>query len=83
MVAQSPERQVASFLAKFSPDVARAARAAHARVRKLLPSAFELVYDNYNALALAFGPTERTSQGSADMLCGGATDPAVGGRRVR
>jgi len=62
MVVQSPERQLAGFIAKFSPEVARVAKKARAKVRKLLPNAFELVYDNYNALALAFGPTERTSE---------------------
>ena len=58
----SPERQLAGFISKFSPDVARIARAARSRVRKLLPAAFELVYDNYNALALAYGPSVRTSE---------------------
>jgi hypothetical protein len=38
------------------------AKAARARVRKLLPGAFEFVHDNYNALALAYGPSERTSE---------------------
>jgi len=62
MAASSPERQLAGFIAKFSPAVSRVAKAVRAKVRKLLPGAFELVYDNYNALALAFGPTERTSE---------------------
>jgi hypothetical protein len=57
----SAERQLAGFIARFSPDVARVARAARAKIRKQLPGAFELVYDNYNALALAFGPTDRAS----------------------
>lgn len=30
-------------------------------MRKRLPGAVELVYDNYNALAIGFGPTERAS----------------------
>lgn len=30
-------------------------------MRKRLPGAIELVYDNYNALAIGFGPTERVS----------------------
>jgi hypothetical protein len=30
-------------------------------LRKRLPGAFDLVYDNYNALAVAFSPTERSS----------------------
>ena len=61
-MALTPERQLATFIAKFSPEVARVAKAARTRVRKLLPSAFELVYDNYNALALAYGPSDRTSE---------------------
>jgi hypothetical protein len=59
MVEESPQRRVAQFIAKFSPEVARAAKTARDKIRKLLPGAFELVYDNYNALALAFGPTEK------------------------
>ena len=62
MAEKSPERRLAEFIAKFSPEVARVARGARTKVRELLPGAFELVYDNYNALALAFGPTERTSE---------------------
>ena len=30
-------------------------------VRKRFPAAIELVYDNYNALAIGYSPTERTS----------------------
>jgi len=30
-------------------------------MRKRLPGAIELVYDNYNALAIGFGPNERSS----------------------
>jgi hypothetical protein len=55
-------KQVAGFIAKFDPAVAKLARAARAKLRKRLPTAIELVYDNYNALALGFGPTERTSE---------------------
>ena len=58
----SPEQQLAGFIARFTPQVAGIAKSARAKVRKLLPRAFELVYDNYNALALAFGPTERASE---------------------
>jgi hypothetical protein len=31
-------------------------------MRKRYPTALELVYDNYNALAIGFGPTERASE---------------------
>jgi hypothetical protein len=53
--------QLDGFIAKYSPDVAKLARAAIARMRALLPAAQVLVYDNYNALAVGFGPNERTS----------------------
>jgi hypothetical protein len=50
------------FLAKFEPHVAVAARSALARLRKRLPGATELVYDNYNALAIGFGPSDKASE---------------------
>jgi hypothetical protein len=31
-------------------------------MRRLVPGAVELVYDNYNALVIAFGPSERASE---------------------
>jgi len=55
-------RQVSGFIARFDPAVAKIARAARTKMRKRLPTAVELVYDNYNALAIGFGPTERTSE---------------------
>ncbi len=56
----TPSKQLAGFIARFDPAVARLARSARAALRKRLPTANELVYDNYNALAIGFGPTERT-----------------------
>jgi hypothetical protein len=54
--------QLDGFISKYSPDVAKLARAAIALMRKSLPAAHLLVYDNYNALAVGFGPSERTSE---------------------
>ena len=59
---ETAEQQLASFMAKFTPEVARLARAIRSEMRHLYPSALELVYDNYNALAIGYGPTERTSE---------------------
>jgi len=61
MGEQSPAKQLAAFLAKFEPDVATIAKGALARLRKRLPGAYELVYDNYNALAVAFSPRDTSS----------------------
>jgi hypothetical protein len=57
-----PEEQLARFLAKFTPEIETLALAVLAKMRARLPGAVELVYDNYNALAIGFGPSERTSE---------------------
>jgi hypothetical protein len=62
MPSKTPSQQLAGFLAKFEPRVAAAARTALSRLRKRLPGAIELVYDNYNALAIGFGPSDRASE---------------------
>jgi hypothetical protein len=58
----SPDEQLADFLSRFLPEVAGMAQAALERMRARLPGAIELVYDNYNALVIGFGPTERPSE---------------------
>ena len=55
------QRQLESFIDKFSPEVAVVAREALRIMEKRLPGATRLVYDNYNALAIGFGPSERAS----------------------
>jgi hypothetical protein len=57
----SPTKQFETCLAKFTPEMRSLTRAALAKMRKRLPGAVELVYDNYNALVIGFGPTERAS----------------------
>lgn len=59
----SPEKQLASFLAKFTPEIAALAEKVLGEMRKRYPTALELVYDNYNALAIGFSPSERASEG--------------------
>jgi len=56
------EKHLASFMAKYTPEIEAQAIAIRARMRELYPMALELVYDNYNALAIGYGPTERTSE---------------------
>ena len=57
----SPAKQLTTFLARFSPEIVTLAKAARAKVRTRLPGAIEMVYDNYNALAIGYSPTERPS----------------------
>jgi len=56
------DAQLRGFLARFSPPIAKRARAILAKMRKRLPGATELVYDNYNGLVIGFGPSERASE---------------------
>jgi len=69
-VAQaSPASQLAAFIAKFSPPIARDARAALTRLARLLPSgAVRMVYDNWNGLVVGFGPNERPSDAIVSIL---------------
>ena len=59
--AEPVERQLVKFMARYTPEVARVATNARRKLRQLLPGAVELIYDNYNALVVGFGPTERAS----------------------
>ena len=59
---EQAEQQLESFIAKFTPEVAALTRSILAAMRARYPTAIELVYDNYNALAIGFGPSEKTSQ---------------------
>jgi len=61
MAAPSPKSQLAGFIAKFTPETAKLARATLAAMYKKLPAATKLVYDNYNALAIGFGPNLRAT----------------------
>jgi len=58
----SPEQQLAGFIAKLAPDVAKLIRAARRRMRQRLPHAMKLVYDNYNVFVIGYGPTEKPSE---------------------
>jgi hypothetical protein len=59
---ETPARQWAAFLSKYDPAIAAVAKAAVTRMRKYVPGAVELVYDNYNALVVGFGPSEHASE---------------------
>jgi len=56
------QQQLKSFLEKYDPEVAAFARRTLAKMRKLVPGAIEMVYDNYNWLVIGFGPSERPSE---------------------
>jgi hypothetical protein len=51
MPVPTPKAQLDSFLAKFTPKMAKNAKGVLAAMRKICPGAIEFVYDNYNAFA--------------------------------
>jgi hypothetical protein len=57
----SPAESLEGFIDKYTPEVGATVRAALVKLRARVPGAFELVYDNYNALAIGFAATERAS----------------------
>jgi hypothetical protein len=58
-----PERQqLESFLDRYNENIAAAVRRALRHMRRRVPGATEMVYDNYNALAIGFGPSERVGE---------------------
>jgi hypothetical protein len=58
-VQKNPKAELDSFLAKFTPELAKSTRGVLAAMRRRCPGAIELVYDNYNALAIGFATGER------------------------
>ena len=55
------ESRLRGFIAKFAAADQRLIRAVRSAMRKRLPSAQELVYDNYNFFVIGYSPTDRPS----------------------
>ena len=56
------QQQFEKFLRKYDPAVAAEAKKSLTKLRKLIPNAVEMVYDNYNALVIGFCPGMRPSE---------------------
>ncbi len=59
---KSPAKQLAGFMAPYSPAVQKTARVALTKLRAQIPGAVEMVYDTFNALVIGFGPNDRASE---------------------
>ncbi len=71
--ARTPARAEAllkGFIAKFEPKHQTLIRAVRKQLRKRFPTAYELVYDNYNFFVIGYGPTERPSDAILSMTAG-------------
>jgi hypothetical protein len=58
-VSPSAQAQLRTFIEKFGPEDQRLIRAVRSAVRRRLPTANELVWDNYNFFVIGYSPTER------------------------
>jgi len=59
--SRDAERQLRGFVAKFEPKYQTLIRAARRALQKQFPTAYELVYDNYNFFVIGYSATERSS----------------------
>ncbi|HEY7096784.1 MAG TPA: DUF1801 domain-containing protein [Terriglobales bacterium] len=59
--ALQSEKQLSSFIGKFDPKHQSVIRTCRKALRELLPTANEIVYDNYNFFVIGYTPTERPS----------------------
>ena len=55
-------------MAKYTPEIAAEGRVALRALRRLVPGAVEMVYDNYNFLVVGFSPTERPSEAVLSLV---------------
>lgn len=56
------QRQLDGFIYKFAPEVAVLTRAPLEKMKARLPGAQIMVYDNYNALAIGFGRSNKAGE---------------------
>jgi hypothetical protein len=61
MIPLSPEAQLRAFVSKFEAKHQSLIRSTRRWLRTRLPTAHEIVYDNYNFFVIGYSPTERTS----------------------
>src|SRR5215208_3378057 len=68
--ARDAERDLKRFVDKFEPKHQTLIRAVRKALRKRFPTAYELVYDNYNFFVIGYSPTERPSDAIVSMAAG-------------
>ena len=64
------ERQLKRFVDKFEPRRQMLIRSVRKALRKRLPTAYELAYDNYNFFVIGYSATVRPSDSIVSMAAG-------------
>src|SRR5437868_4594187 len=65
--ALEAEKQLDGFIKKFDPDNQTLIVKVRKALQNRFPTAFELVYDNYNFFVIGYSPTERPSDAILSM----------------
>jgi hypothetical protein len=65
--AADAESQLNRFIEKFEPKLQRLIRAVRRALRKRLPTARELAYDNYNFFVIGYSASDRPSESLISM----------------
>ena len=60
-MADDAEKRLAGFIGKFEPKMQALIRSVRRALRRKLPTAHELVWDNYNFFVIGYSATERPS----------------------
>ena len=64
----SADAQLRSFIAKFTPAHQTLIRAVRKRLRAVMPTACEMVYDNYNFFVIGYGAEDRPSEAVLSLI---------------
>jgi hypothetical protein len=70
VASANAEEQLKSFVDKFEPKHQSLIRAVRKAIRKRMPTANELVYDNYNFFVIGYCSTERPSDCIVSIAAG-------------
>jgi uncharacterized protein DUF1801 len=70
VTADGAEKQLGDFIGKFEPDHQTLIRAVRKVLRQQMPSANELVYDNYNFFVIGYCASERPSDCIVSIAAG-------------
>ena len=66
-MTQTAEARLKTFIDKFAPANRTLLRSVRRALRKNFPTAYEMVYDNYNFFVIGYSPTERPSDTIVSM----------------
>ena len=69
-VVETPEAQLEAFVARFDAHHQTLIRRVRKALRKRMPTATELVYDNYNFFVIGYSPTARPSDAVLSIAAG-------------